>query len=87
VGSAVELAAAFEERDRAFSDVDLEVSPFDVADGRACVEWVLGVTHAGRRVVLHGITVAEFDGDRIASFRQYWDELELLDQLDPASEE
>lgn len=33
------------------------------------------------RVTLHGITVAEFAGDRIRSFRQYWDEVELLEQL------
>jgi hypothetical protein len=35
----------------------------------------------GLRVTLHGVTVAEFDGARIASFRQYWNEAELLDQL------
>jgi ketosteroid isomerase-like protein len=38
----------------------------------------------GLRVSLHGVAVAEFDGDRIASFRQYWDQGELLDQLPPA---
>ena len=27
------------------------------------------------------MTVAEFAGDKIASFRQYWDEVELLAQL------
>jgi hypothetical protein len=32
-------------------------------------------------VSLHGVTVAEFEGDRIASFRQYWNEAELLAQL------
>jgi hypothetical protein len=35
----------------------------------------------GLRLSLHGVTVAEFDGDKIASFRQYWDEVELLEQL------
>jgi len=28
------------------------------------------------------VTVAEFVGDRICSFRQYWDEVELLEQLE-----
>ena len=95
VSSAAELAVEFEDRDGAFSDLDLDVSPFDVAGDRACVEWVVTLTHSGvleiddettieptgRRVSMHGITVAEFDGDRISSFRQYWDEVELLEQL------
>jgi hypothetical protein len=38
---------------------------------------------SGLRVSLHGITVAEFEGDRICSFRQYWEERELLGQLAP----
>jgi ketosteroid isomerase-like protein len=95
VSSAAELAVEFEDRDGAFSDVELDVSPFDVAGDRACVEWVVTLTHSGPlqlaedavidatglRVSLHGVTVAEFEGDRISSFRQYWDELELLEQL------
>ena len=35
----------------------------------------------GRRITLHGVSVADFDGDRIRSFRHYWDEVELLDAL------
>ena len=31
--------------------------------------------------VLHGITVAEFRGNRICSIRQHWDELSVFDQL------
>jgi ketosteroid isomerase-like protein len=95
VSSAAELAVEFEDRDGAFSDIELDVSPFDVADDRACVEWVVTLTHSGPleldddividptglRVSLHGVTVAEFDGARISSFRQYWDEVELLEQL------
>ena len=95
VSSAAELAVEFEDRDGAFSDIELDVSPFDVADDRACVEWIVSLTHSGPleldddividptglRVSLHGITVAQFDGDRISSFRQYWDEVELLEQL------
>jgi ketosteroid isomerase-like protein len=95
VGSADELAAAFDHRESAFSDIELDVSPFDVADGRACVEWIVTLTHSGPleigdgvvldptglRVSLHGVAVAEFEGERISSFRQYWDQGELLDQL------
>jgi hypothetical protein len=96
VQSASELAVEFEERDGAFSDIELDVSPFDVAGDRACVEWIVSLTHSGPleldegividptglRVQLHGVTVAEFDGDKISSFRQYWDEVELLEQLE-----
>jgi ketosteroid isomerase-like protein len=95
VSSAAELAVEFEDRDGAFSDIDLAVSPLDVAGDRAAVEWVVTVTHSGPleidddlvidptglRLTLHGVTVAEFDGDKIRSFRQYWDEVELLEQL------
>jgi ketosteroid isomerase-like protein len=95
VSSAAELATELEYRDGAFSDIELDVAPFDVAGDRACVEWVVTLTHSGPleldddvvihptglRISLHGVTVAEFDGARISSFRQYWDELELLEQL------
>jgi hypothetical protein len=95
VSSAAELAVELEDRTGAFSDLQLDVTPFDVAGDRACVEWVVTLTHSGpleldddvvlepsgARVTLHGVTVAEFDGDRIASFRQYWNEAELLEQL------
>jgi steroid delta-isomerase-like uncharacterized protein len=95
VTSAAELAVELEDRGDAFSDIELDVSSFDVADDRACVEWVVTMTHSGpleradddvveatgRRVSMRGVTVAEFDGDKISSFRQYWDEAELLEQL------
>ena len=36
---------------------------------------------SGIRVTLHGVTVAEFVGERICSLRQYWDEHAVLEQL------
>ena len=95
VSSAAELAVEFEDRDGAFSEIELAVSPVDVTGECACVEWVVTLTHSGplaiddetmveptgRRVTLHGVTIAEFTGDKICSFRQYWDEVELLAQL------
>jgi ketosteroid isomerase-like protein len=95
VSSSAELAGEFEDRDDAFSDLDLDLLPLDVAGDRACVEWVATVTHSGPLVVdedlvieptglrcrLRGVTIAEFDGDRIRSFRQYWDEVSLIEQL------
>ncbi len=93
--SAAELAAEFERRDDAFSDIQLEVAPLDVAGDYACVEWSVTMTHAGPltlmdglvveptglAVTINGATVAEFKGDRICSFRQYWDEYSVLEQL------
>lgn len=89
-----ELLAALDRRDQAFSDLELDARPLDVGGAAACAEWTLSMTHTGpidtgngpldptgRRVTLHGITVAEFHGARICSVRQYWDELEVLPQL------
>jgi len=95
VSSAAELAVEFEDRDDAFSDVEVEVSPLDTTGNHACVEWIARATHSGpivvdpdlvieptgQRISLRGVTVADFDGDRICAFRQYWDEVALLEQL------
>jgi ketosteroid isomerase-like protein len=97
ITSAAELAVEFEDRDEAFSDIELDLTPLDVAGERACIEWTATVTHSGpfvidegevvieatgKRCTLRGVTVAEFDGDRIKEFRQYWDELAILEQLE-----
>lgn len=79
----------------AFSDVELVATALDVGGEHGCAEWSLALTHSGPlavgpdelvaptglRVVIHGVTVAEFRGDRICSLRQYWDESSLTDQL------
>ena len=79
----------------AFSDVELVATALDVGGDHGCVEWSLALTHSGPlalgpeavvaptglRVVLHGVTVAEFRDDRICALRQYWDESSLTDQL------
>ena len=36
---------------------------------------------SGQRITIIGVTVAEFDGDRIRSFRQYWDDAAVLEQM------
>jgi ketosteroid isomerase-like protein len=90
-----ELMDVFERRDDAFSEIELEVSPLEAGGECACVERSVSMTHTGQievadgkvvdptgvRLTLHGITVAEFRGDRICSLRQYWDELSVFDQL------
>jgi ketosteroid isomerase-like protein len=93
--SAADLKAEFARRDDAFSDIDLDVEPLDVGGAYACAEWRVSMTHSGPltlgedtvvdptglRIVIHGATVAEFDGERICSLRQYWDPLSVLEQL------
>jgi ketosteroid isomerase-like protein len=93
--SADELTAEFARRDEAFSAIELDVSPLDVAGDYACAEWSVRMTHSdtlsladgttieatGLRVTVNGVMVAEFRGDRICAVRQYWDELSLLEQL------
>jgi ketosteroid isomerase-like protein len=93
--SADELAAEFDRRDDTFSDIELQVIPLDVGGDFACVEWTVTMTPSGPltlrdgvvleptglSVTLNGATVAEFAGDRICSFRQYWDEFAVLEQL------
>ena len=90
-----ELMSEFDRRDDAFSDILLETSPLEAGGDYACVEWSVTMIHTGPllvadgkvvdptgiRVTLHGITVAEFRGERICSLRQYWDELSVFDQL------
>jgi SnoaL-like domain len=89
------LLAELDHRGDPFSDLTLETSPLDVGGEFACVEWTAEMTHTGPlrvndellvepsgiRVAIHGVTVAEFDGDRICSLRQYWDEIAVLEQL------
>lgn len=95
VSSREELPAALDQRDEAFDDVDIDVIPLDVGGAQACAEWTVSMTHAGpieladgtiveptgSHIELHGVSVAEFVDDRIASLRQYWDPRHLLDQL------
>jgi hypothetical protein len=96
-----ELLDELDHRDEAFSDFTLDAVALDVAGDYACVEWTVEMTHtgtitldgdqsiepSGTRVTTHGVTVAEFQGDRICSVRQYWDEFGLLEQLGAAGDD
>jgi hypothetical protein len=95
VASRVELAVEMEDHDDAFSEVEVQTSPV-VADGdRLCAEWVATAMHSvqiaaldggpddpgARRIMVRGVTVADFDGGRIRAVRHYWNEVELLQEL------
>ncbi|HEY2960670.1 MAG TPA: nuclear transport factor 2 family protein [Actinomycetota bacterium] len=89
-----ELVADLRGRKGAFSDVDLALDAVDEVGDKVITEWRVAATHSGaleldefrldptgRRVELRGVLIAEFDGDRIKRFRQYWDEIALLEGL------
>ena len=99
--SLAELLDELDRREDAFTDAELTTVPLDVSGDYACVEWTVEMTHtgtitvdgdrsiepSGTRVTAHGVTVAEFQGDRICSVRQYWDEFGLLEQLGAADDD
>jgi ketosteroid isomerase-like protein len=94
VTSRDDLAADLRGREAAFSDIDLTLDPIDAVGDKLIAEWRVAATHSGplvldeleleptgRRIELRGVFIAEFEGDRIRTFRQYWDEAELLEGL------
>lgn len=89
-----DLLADLRGRRGVFSDVDLALDAVDEVGDKVIAEWRLAATHTGpleldelrldptgRRVELRGVLIAEFEGQRIKRFRQYWDEVALLDGL------
>ena len=95
ISSRAELAQEYSGRADAFSDVDMLIDPVDVIGDRGYAEWVVSATHAGplpisndavlqptrRRITWRGVTVARFEGTRISSLHQYWDNFGLLSAL------
>jgi hypothetical protein len=88
VSSRVELAVELEDHEDDVSEVEVEVDAeaMTASGDRVCAEWTASATYsevdrvadAGRprerRVTLRGVTVAEFEGDRISAVRHYWNE-------------
>jgi len=92
--SAGELIGELERRDGAFTEIEVEITPLEVGGDYACAEWRVTMTHTGDlqlrdavvpatglRIAINGVTVAEFDDDRICALRQYWDELAVYEPL------
>ena len=83
-----------------FSDsgAQADIMVLDVGGEFACAEWSVSLTHTGKleladgrvveptgaRVTVHGVTVAEYSGERICALRQYWDELGALEEVTAA---
>ena len=88
----VELAA---DRETTFSNVVIMFRGLDEVGNKAFAEWLVEADHTGpmvlgdgavleatgRRVRLAGVTVADFRGEKIRSFRTYFDDVSLLEQM------
>jgi ketosteroid isomerase-like protein len=82
-------------REMAFSNVVIMLRGLDEVGNRAFAEWVIEADHTGplvlgedavveptgRRVKLAGVTVADFRERKIRSFRTYFDDISLLEQI------
>jgi predicted ester cyclase len=87
-----ELAAA---RGTAFSNVAITLRGLDEVGNKAFAEWLIEADHTGplaldedaeleatgRHVQLAGATVADFRDGKIRSFRSYFDDVSLIEQI------
>ncbi len=87
-----DLAAA---REDTFSNVVIMFRGLDEVGNKAFAEWLVEADHTGpmvlgedavleatgRRVRLAGVTVADFRGEKIRSFRTYFDDVSLIEQM------
>jgi hypothetical protein len=95
VTSRAELAEEFGDRHDALSNIVIAFDAIYVIGDNAIAEWRISADHTGpivvdddlqleatgRTIVLAGATFAEFRGDQICAFRNYFDDAALLEQL------
>ena len=82
-------------REEAFSNVVVTFRGLDEVGNKAFAEWLVDADHTGplvlgedsvleatgRHVQLPGVTVADFREGKIRSFRTYFDDLSLIEQI------
>jgi ketosteroid isomerase-like protein len=67
---------------RTFEEIHSDFRNVVEGDGTAVLEWTSrGRAADGREIRYSGVSVLEFEGDRIGSFRAYFDSRELASQL------
>jgi len=95
VAGLTELAELSATQETTFSDVAIYLRSLDEVGNRAYAEWLVEADHTGplvlgeaaiveatgRRVHLAGITVADFRDGKIRSFRTYFDDVSLIEQV------
>ena len=89
------VAALAALREEAFSDMVITFRGLDEVGNKAFAEWLIEADHTGplvlsddtaleatgRHVQLPGVTVADFREGKIRSFRTYFDDLALIEQI------
>ena len=89
------LAALAALREIAFSNVVILFRGLDEVGNKAYAEWLIEADHTGplildegaeleptgRRVQLAGVTVADFREGKIRSYRTYFDDISLIEQI------
>jgi len=82
-------------REAAFSNVVITFRGLDEVGNKAFAEWLVDADHTGplvlsqdsvleatgRHVVLPGVTVADFREGKIRSYRTYFDDISLIEQI------
>ena len=95
VSGLTDLADLAAVRDIAFSNVVIMFRGLDEVGNKAFAEWIIEADHTGplvlgedavveatgRHVLMAGVTVADFRGQKIRSFRTYFDDVTLIEQL------
>ncbi len=95
VTSRAELAEEFGDRHDALSNIVIAFDAIYIIGDNTIAEWRISADHTGpiivdddlqleptgRTIVLAGATFAEFRGDQICAFRNYFDDAALLEQL------
>jgi predicted ester cyclase len=95
VESRDELLTALDVRDDSFTQVEFDLTALDHIGDKTIAEWHVSADHTGplfidddlaiestgRRLHLSGVTIAEFDGNRICAFRSYFDDMALIEQV------
>ena len=90
-----ELAVLSALREVAFSNVVILIRGLDEVGNRAYAEWLIEADHtgplilgegaeveaSGRHVKLPGVTVADFREGKIRSYRTYFDDISLIEQM------
>jgi hypothetical protein len=94
--SGLEAVAALSAlREEAFSNVVVTFRGLDEVGNKAFAEWLVEADHTGplvldgdsaleatgRHVQLPGVTVADFRGGKIRSYRTYFDDISLIEQI------
>jgi len=95
VTSLAELQDIVAERDGSLSDVSLQIDALDIVGNKGYAEYRLSAVFSGpfvidedtviepngREILLGAALVADFTGDKISAFRNYFDDVTLLAQM------